>query len=52
MQHTDDDAVAGKFFGKIDLVARRAFDEVNVWQLVAGFDQDGRRSVEQASASD
>jgi hypothetical protein len=50
--HTDDDAFAGQFLCKIDLVARRALDEVNVWQPVADLDQDGRRGVEEAAASD
>jgi hypothetical protein len=48
---TDDYAFASQLLCKIDLVARRALDELDVRQLVANFDECWRRGVEEASAS-
>jgi hypothetical protein len=49
--HTDNEAFAGQFLCEIDLVAGRAFNEVDIWHFIAHFDKGGRRGVEEAAAS-
>jgi hypothetical protein len=48
---TDDYALASQLLCEIDLVSRRALDEVDIRQLVANFDEGWGRGVKEASAS-
>lgn len=51
VQLTNDEALAGQLLCEIDLVARRALDQLDVWQLVTNLDIGRRRGMEQATAS-
>jgi hypothetical protein len=50
-ERTNNDAAARQFLCKIDLVARRALDQVHVRQLVTNLDKGRSRGVEEAAAS-
>lgn len=49
---TNDDTFASQLVSEIDLVARRALDELDVWELVADLDTGRCRRVEEATAGE
>jgi len=50
MRTNDDASTAAQLVGKVDLVARRALDEVGGRQLVTDIDECRSRGVQEASS--